>query len=85
MIFLIFESKGIGCFIGIQYSGAFSYADDIILLCPSVEGTNEMLKHCQEYANNHFIKFNTAKSQFIVFPAESDFKIENIFHLNDSN
>ena len=44
-----------------------------------------MLKHVQEYANNHFIKFNTAKSQFIVFPAKSDFKIENIFHLNDSN
>ena len=67
----------------VAYCGAFSYAD-IILLCPSVKGTNEMLKLCQEYANNHFIKSNTAKSQVIVFPAKSDFKIENIFDINDS-
>ena len=80
----LLESKGIECFIGPQYCGAFSYADDIILLCPSVKGTNQMLKIRQEYAISHFIKFNIAKSQFIVFPAKSDFKIENIFHLNDS-
>ena len=47
----LLESKGIGCNIGPQYCGAFSYADDIILLCPSVKGTNEMLKLCQDYAN----------------------------------
>ncbi len=31
------EKSGIGCFIGHQYYGCISYADDLVLLCPSVK------------------------------------------------
>ena len=30
--------------------GALSYADDITLIAPSIEGLNEMLKLCDNYA-----------------------------------
>ena len=63
----ILERKGIGCYIGSNYCGAIGYADDLILICPSLQGTKEMLLICEEYANSHNIKFNAAKSQLIVF------------------
>ena len=44
------------------------YADDIVLLCPSVSGMNKMLNICSDYAERHSIPFNTKKSQVIYFP-----------------
>ena len=55
----ILKEKGIGCYIGSNYCGALSYADDLILMCPSIQGTQEMLNVCEKYANTHKIKFNS--------------------------
>ena len=33
-----------------MYCGALAYADDIVLLCPSVNGMNKL---CEDFANNH--------------------------------
>ena len=47
------------------YAGTFSYADDVMLLCPSVWGFNEMLKICDKYRleNNMFL---TVRKQFVL-------------------
>ena len=39
------------------------YADDLILLCPSVKGINSLIKICLEYGDNNFITFNPKKSE----------------------
>ena len=54
-------------FIGHHFVGVFGYADDIILICPSVAGIKKMIKICEDYANEHSIKFNGNKSKYIVF------------------
>ena len=36
-----------------MYCGALAYADDIVLLCPSVNGMNKLIKICEDFANNH--------------------------------
>ena len=41
---------GIGCHIGSSYIVALSYADDVTLLCPSVQGLNAIIVFCCEYA-----------------------------------
>ena len=61
------KENGIGCHIGHHYVGVFGYADDIILLCPSVTGLIKMIKICEEYANEHDILFNEKKSKYLVF------------------
>ena len=38
-----------GCRIGRKYFGAIAYADDVTLLCPSVEGLKSMLTVCTKY------------------------------------
>ncbi len=37
------QKSGIGCFIGQEYYGCLSYADDFVLPCPSVKGLQRMV------------------------------------------
>lgn len=60
------KCSGSGCHIGSYFAGAFAYADDIILLCPSVSGTKHLLSICEEYAGEHKIVFNATKSRILV-------------------
>ena len=61
------KDSGIGCHIGHIFVGALGYADDLILLCPTVVGLNKMIKICEEYANEHDILFNGKKSKYLIF------------------
>ena len=61
------KNNGVGCHMGQYFVGAFGYADDIILLCPSLKGMREMVKICEEYAISHNILFNGKKSKYLVF------------------
>ena len=61
------KNNGAGCHIGHYYVGALGYADDIILLCPSLSGMHDMLKTCEEYAKDHQILFNGKKSKYLIF------------------
>ena len=51
--------RKLGCFVGSNYVGVIGYADDLFLMSPSLDGLQEMLKVCEEYANNHNLKFST--------------------------
>ena len=58
------KNSGIGCIVGNYYCGAFGYADDIILLCPTITGLEHMIKICELYADKHSISFNGKKVNF---------------------
>ena len=52
--------------------GVFGYADDLSLLCPSLEGLKEMLFLCEQNAIDYKIMFNSKKSKFMCFQKNSD-------------
>ena len=57
------NSEGIGCnVLGILIS-VLVYADDILLLCPSVKGLQRLIKICEEYASDYNLIFNTDKKK----------------------
>lgn len=56
------QSKGYGCHVGNIWIGCIMYADDILLLSPSVAGLQKMLDLCVLYAADVGITFNTTKS-----------------------
>ena len=66
-LLLKLKRVGIGCHVGHYYFGAFGYADDIILLCPTLSGLKEMIKICESYATEHSITFNGTKSKLLIF------------------
>ena len=70
LLLLELKKSGMGCFVGNNFYGALGYADDIVLLSPSIVGMKRMLKVCETYANLHFIQFNAKKSHAIIFKAK---------------
>ena len=59
--------NGVGCHIGHHFIGALGYADDIVLLCPSLSGLKDMIEICEDYAKEHNILFNGKKSKYLIF------------------
>ena len=77
LLFML-KSSGSGCMIGNYYAGVHGYADDLLFLCPSRSGLQEMLDIASRYVAEHKISFSTdaipakSKTKGIVF---SDWKL----------
>ena len=61
------KAKGVGCWIGRHFVGAISYADDLTLLCPSIQGLQLMLNVCEAFAQQYGMQYNPDKSICINF------------------
>ena len=51
--------NGDGCWIDSRYVGIAVYADDIVLLSPSLDGLQNMINECSDYAYKHHLTFST--------------------------
>ena len=56
------KRQGIGCCISSMFLGCILYADDILLLSPTVAGLKKMLDKCSEIAEVISLEFNVEKS-----------------------
>ena len=72
-LFTILKKNKSGCFISNYYAGCVGYADDLLFLCPSRSGLQEMLDLAQKYVKEHQISFSThpdpqkSKTKGIIF------------------
>ena len=53
------REKKTGCWINGDFVGIVGYADDNCLMSPTLDGLQEMLDTCEEYANEHNLTFRT--------------------------
>ena len=58
---------GVGCYLGPYFCGALAYADDVILLSPTLSGAKSMLNVCAKFSSDYNVKFNASKSNVIIF------------------
>jgi Reverse transcriptase (RNA-dependent DNA polymerase) len=70
------KSSSIGCRICDQYFGCLLYADDLILLSPSVVGLQDMLNICQDTATLLALNFNVMKCHCIAFGKNDALRID---------
>ena len=66
-LLLKLKNSGYGCTMGYNYCGALGYADDLILLSPTVSSRKMMLGICETYAKKHKINFIAKKAYFYSF------------------
>ena len=72
-LFKLLRDARTGCYIGNYFAGAMGYADDLLMLCPSRKGLQEMINIVEKYAKDHKISFSThflpekSKTKGIVF------------------
>ena len=45
------RESGVGCHIDGVFAGAFDYADDIVLLAPSLDALRHLIGICEDYAH----------------------------------
>ncbi len=67
------EKSGTGCLKGHQYYGCISYADDLVLLCPSVKGLQKIAAIYGKYGIMYNITYNTKKSMCLAFDRTKDY------------
>ena len=58
-IFAKLRRRKTGCWVGDTYCGIFGYADDLLLLSPTLDGLQDMINTCVEYAESHNLIFST--------------------------
>ena len=73
------EQSGYGCHVGDVYTGSVAYADDLILLSPTVYGLDQMINICESFAIEHKIIFNGKKSKFMRFSKNPSEDYADIF------
>ncbi len=61
------QEDGIRCYVGHEFTGSPTYADDMMLLCPSVRGLQRMTDTCAAYGVEYDVLYNEIKSQCICF------------------
>ena len=74
--------SGSGCYIGHQFMGAFGYADDIVILAPTIRSLKNLLKICDEFGTEFEVLFNPDKYQFLHYCNDEDSKIKGLTHNN---
>ena len=58
---------GFGCYIGQLSVNTFGYADDIVLLTPSCEALKNLIKNCENIAEEYKLNFNPKKCKILVY------------------
>ena len=68
----------IGCHVKGLFAGCLLYADDVILLSPSVLGLQRMLDVCYSTCTDLGLEFNGMKSHCICFGSSSKYEISDM-------
>ncbi|XP_045457309.1 uncharacterized protein LOC123667459 [Melitaea cinxia] len=63
------SSIKVGCSIDGTFVNNISYADDMVLLSPSIKALRKLLGICERYAVAHGLRYNPEKSEMLVFKA----------------
>ena len=61
----------IGCCLNGLRINHLMYADDLVLISPSVAGLNTLLRDCEDFGITHDMKYNSKKSAVMLFRSKS--------------
>ena len=60
-------STNVGCMVGSKLINTLVYADDVVLIGPSVSAMKILLETCESFTKSHHVNFNTSKSSLLYF------------------
>lgn len=63
------SNTNVGCSIDGHCINSISYADDMVLLSPSIASIRRLLGVCEEYAKSHGLLYNVKKCELLIFQA----------------
>ena len=60
------RNSGVGCKIGFLVSNVFVYADDLIILSPTITALKHLVNICEDYGRDFELKFNPDKCYLLI-------------------
>ena len=78
-LLITLQSSGLGCYIGNNFMAALGYADDVILITPTVSALKQMLKLCDKFGPEYNVLFNAEKYQLLHYPVTGGKHHNNIY------
>ena len=75
--------SGVGCHVGNKYCASFGYADDVILLAPTLHSMKILLSICELFAKEYDVLFNPDKSKLLVYNVNP--KVNDPVHISFMN
>ncbi|XP_061711717.1 uncharacterized protein LOC133521011 [Cydia pomonella] len=72
------SSAPVGCRVDDVSINNISYADDMVLLSPTVRALRKLLSICEEYVSKYGLLYNAKKSEYMVFKAVGGKLPENV-------
>ena len=67
------QATGVGCYVGGAWVNSPGYADEMVLLAPTVTALKTLLEVCRAYAGPHDIVYNTTNTvRILVRPKHSE-------------
>ena len=82
---LTLKSTGQGAHIGNLFTGALGYADDVALVSSSIVAMDGMLQQCSLFAAEYGVKFNSLKSQSLLFSPRNRLGDPPVFSLSNES
>ena len=67
----LLQATSVGCYVGGAWINSLSYADDMVLLAPTVTALQILLEVCRAYAEPHDIVYTTKTVCILVRPKQS--------------
>ena len=74
-----------GCWVGNEYYGCLIYADDILLLSPTVSALQNMITQCENFGKKHGLDFNAKKTMCIKCHKSYDCRTSRFPQINMNN
>jgi hypothetical protein len=90
-LFDLLRERKAGCWVKGVFYGMVGYSDDNWLLAPSRQALQEMLKTCEEYAEENNLKFSTDRTQTNVkrnalhFGLKHDIRVKRAQYIDRNN
>ena len=72
-----------GCHIGNVFCGAFGYADDVILISPTVNGLVRQLDICSIFGSEHNVMFNPSKTKLVSMSNAKSVSSPNVIFMGE--
>ena len=77
------NSQHKGCYVGDVCVNHLSYADDMVLMAPSIKALQALINTCASFASDNDILYNTSKTVCMtVWPKKLRYRPNPLFYLN---
>ena len=82
IMFTVLKKAKLGCHIGDLFMGALGYADDVVIIAPTVCSLKSMLRICDDFGKEFHVKFNSNKYQLLHYPCTTNATVDNLIYDN---